>query len=92
MRVCVMWAGRRKRKGLPLLSHCVPAPLGQRSSLKIARKLTGVNNVNKTLARVYFPGRRSCVRFFYKKMCSQLILESFIGNFLLTLLTNGLMP
>ena len=28
--------------------------------------------------------------FFIKKMCSQLILESFIGNFLLTLLTNGL--
>lgn len=28
--------------------------------------------------------------FFIKKMCSQLILESFIGNFLFTLFTNGL--
>ena len=29
--------------------------------------------------------------FFIKKMCSQLILESFIGIFLFTLFTNGLM-
>ena len=28
--------------------------------------------------------------FFIKKMCSQLISESFIGNFLFTLFTNGL--